>query len=86
MKTDQERDADTRFLRENTGLHVGLLNRDEMARFHRLVHEGLAQRTYEGAAGLLGVAKVGRVVIGYGDGKKSPYGPTYADEVRGEFA
>lgn len=30
--------------------------------------------------------KVARIPVAYGDGKKSPYGVTYADELTGEFS
>lgn len=40
------------------GLHVGLLDETEVDAFNRLCERGLARRKYEGAAQLLGLAKV----------------------------
>ena len=40
------------------GLFVGSLSSDEIAAFDREVEAGRARRSYEGAGGLLGLAKV----------------------------
>ena len=40
------------------GLHVGLLNDDELAWFDAECAAGRARRSYEGAAGFMGIAKV----------------------------
>ena len=40
------------------GLHVGMLEEKEIDAFNRLCERGLARRKYEGAAQLLGLAKV----------------------------
>ena len=40
------------------GLFVGQLDAKELAAFARLVNAGWAHRSYEGAAGFLGLAKV----------------------------
>jgi hypothetical protein len=53
-----ERAADLEFLSGCGGLFVGMLDADELAAFDRLCEAGLAQRTYEGAAGFMGLAKV----------------------------
>ena len=86
MRDMTQAEQDTRFLTDNVGLPVGLLSREEMETFHRLVREGKARRTYDDALGFLGCPRVGRVPVSYGDGKKGRYGPTYADELRGEFS
>ena len=51
-------EADLDYVRPVVGLHVGLLIEQEMAAFNRLVELGLAYRSYEGASGFLGLAKV----------------------------
>ena len=40
------------------GLHVGLLSPEELAWFEAECAAGRARRSYEGAAGFMGVAKV----------------------------
>ncbi len=40
------------------GMHVGALTRDELDEFIRAVKEGRAYRSYEGAGGFMGLAKV----------------------------
>lgn len=61
------------FMRRCAGMKISALKRDDLIAFHRLTREGIAKRDGD---------KVGRVVVAYGDGKKSPYGLTYADELR----
>ena len=50
--------ADADRLRPLDGLHVGLLDESELDALSRLSEAGLAHRSYEGAAGLLGLPKV----------------------------
>lgn len=45
-------------LRRIDGLHVGMLTDDEQEILRRLVREGYAIRSYDGPAGLLGIAHV----------------------------
>lgn len=40
------------------GLYVGQLSPDELKEFERMVAEGKAIRSYQGVAGMMGVAKV----------------------------
>lgn len=40
------------------GLFVGMLDSRELAKFDALCERGLARRSYEGAGGFLGLAKV----------------------------
>ena len=40
------------------GLFVGQLDERELRTFERAIEDGEAQRTYEGAAGFMGLAKV----------------------------
>jgi len=40
------------------GLFVGMLREEEVAEFERAIDEGIAYRSYEGAGGFLGLAKV----------------------------
>ena len=40
------------------GLYVGQLSDDELLEFERMVADGRAVRSYSGAAGLMGLAKV----------------------------
>lgn len=51
-------EADLDYVRPVVGMHVGLLIPQELAAFERLVAAGKARRSYEGAAGFLGLAKV----------------------------
>lgn len=51
-----EQDAD--LIRRLDGMHVGLLSPEELAALERCVQAGIARRTYEGASGLLGLARV----------------------------
>ena len=48
-------------LSRNEGLFVGSLSEDEIELFDEACRKGLAVRSYEGAAGLLGLAKVRRL-------------------------
>lgn len=45
-------------LRHCEGWFVGALNEEELEAFELLCREGAAYRSYEGAAGLMGLAKV----------------------------
>ena len=40
------------------GLFVGMLNEGEMWLFEKAVEDGIAQRSYEGGSGFMGLAKV----------------------------
>lgn len=40
------------------GIFVGMLNADEIALFDEAVEQGIAHRSYEGAGGFMGLAKV----------------------------
>ncbi len=40
------------------GMHVGLLDEDELRVFENAVAKGWATRSYEGAGGFMGLAKV----------------------------
>lgn len=48
----------TMYLHEMDGMFVGLLDDDEIAEFDRAVKAGKARRSYEGAGGFMGLAKV----------------------------
>ena len=50
--------ADRELIREVDGLYVGSLTDEEMESFNRCIADGFAQRTYEGPAGLMGLAKI----------------------------
>ncbi len=50
--------ADLEMLRNAEGLFVGQLDENELKAFNRLVSASLAKRSYEGAGGFLGLAKV----------------------------
>lgn len=50
--------ADYEAVQRLNGLHVGQLDKHEIESFNRLCEDGLARRSYEGGAGLMGVAKV----------------------------
>lgn len=63
---------------------VGDLTEEELAAFEAEVKRGHARRYYPGVGGFMGVAKVD-VVVSWGDGKKSRYGPTFASQVRDPF-
>ncbi len=45
-------------VKELNGLHVGSLTPFELVLFNEAVKQGLAERSYEGAAGFMGLAKV----------------------------
>ena len=45
-------------VRRWSGWYAGMLDDDEMTLFNRAVKEGYAYRSYEGAAALLGLAKI----------------------------
>lgn len=64
--------TDSWFMRAICGTDPGRLGREDLMRFHRIVRDGKATRD---------AGKAARVVVGHGDGKKSGYGPTYADEL-----
>ncbi len=51
---------DMDFLRRIDGLFVGMLDAPEIAKFDELVRAGLAYRSYEGAGGIMGLAKARR--------------------------
>jgi hypothetical protein len=55
---DPIRAADLALLDRAEGLFVGMLDGNELAAFNRLCEAGAARRTYEGAAGFMGLAKV----------------------------
>ena len=46
------------FVRQIDGLFVGQLSDEELQSFDAAVAAGLAERSYEGGAGFMGVAKV----------------------------
>ena len=46
------------YLHEMDGMFVGLLDNNEIAEFERAVEDGKARRSYEGAGGFMGLAKV----------------------------
>lgn len=52
---------DEDFLSRIDGLFVGQLDPDEMAAFERLRRAGHVDRSYGGAAGFMGLARVKRV-------------------------
>jgi len=56
-RTDQEK------LERLAGLFVGQLTDEELALFNRAVSLGCAQRSYEGGAGFMGLAKVRLVLV-----------------------
>ena len=45
-------------VRHLSGLHVGLLDPDELRDFNAACDAGVAQRDYRGPGGMLGLAKV----------------------------
>lgn len=45
-------------LDEMDGMLVGMLDDEEIAEFDRAVKDGKARRSYEGAGGFMGLAKV----------------------------
>jgi hypothetical protein len=45
-------------LNEMEGFFVGMLDDEELAEFERAIDAGRARRVYEGASGLMGLAKV----------------------------
>ena len=49
------------------GLYVGMLSEDEMEFFNQCVSDGMAYRSYEGTAGLMGLAKVRVTEAHYND-------------------
>lgn len=49
------------FLSRIEGLFVGMLDEAEAREFERLVKAGVAARSYEGAGGFMGLAKVRRM-------------------------
>lgn len=53
MSTDELRE-----IQRAEGLFVGQLDADELRLFDAACEEGIAHRSYEGAAGFLGLAKV----------------------------
>lgn len=60
------------FMRRIDGKEIASLKRFDLTTFHLMIRQGIAKRNG---------TKVARVPVAYGDGKKSPYGPTYADEL-----
>ena len=68
---------DTRFLKRVEGQSLDDLPDDDVTRFLDLWTEGRAHNDN-------GIVR--RVIVSYGDGKKSSYGATYADELTGEFS
>ena len=54
----REIQTDDEVLDAINGLYVGMLDDEEMDFFNQCVQDGLAYRSYEGTAGLLGLAKV----------------------------
>lgn len=73
--------SDQRFLSEVNGLFIGSLSEEDQERAWALYKAGHARVTWN----LLGLAKIERIPVSYGDGKKSPYGVTYADQVNDDI-
>jgi hypothetical protein len=55
---EEQQEQDLKIVGGVVGLCVGSLFNEEMEAFIRLCDAGLAMRSYEGPAGLLGLAKV----------------------------
>lgn len=61
-QTDAESDVEY-FIASISGLYVGQLDADELSAFDRLCADGLMRRSYDGAAGFLGLAKCARTAL-----------------------
>ncbi len=64
--------SDTAFMKRVQGQAESELTDEDAARLYLLVRDGRAKVSPDG--------EVRRVPVSYGDGKKAPYGVTYADE------
>jgi len=51
-------EADKDLMENVNGLFVGLLNEGEMESFYRCLEDNYVIRSYEGAAGFMGLAKI----------------------------